>query len=108
MTPQISFNRSDIIGNELDNILQAHENGHLSGDGPFTKKCHAWLERKTGAPRAFLTHSCTAALEMTGLLLDLKRGDEGIMPSYTFVSSAKRIRFTPGCTRLRGYQKIHA
>ena len=85
MTPRIPFNRSEITGNELDNILQAHENGHLSGGGPFTKKCHAWLKQKTGAPRAFLTHSCTAALEMT---LGLKRGDEVIMPSYTFVSSA--------------------
>ena len=85
MTREIPFNRPYMTGNELDNILQAHENGHLSGGGPFTKKCHAWLKQKTGAPRALLTHSCTAALEMT---LGLKRGDEVIMPSYTFVSSA--------------------
>lgn len=84
----IPFNRPYMTGNELDCIAQAHANGHLSGDGPFTRKCHAWLQGNTGAARALLTHSCTAALEMSALLLDLAPGDEVIMPSYTFVSTA--------------------
>jgi dTDP-4-amino-4,6-dideoxygalactose transaminase len=77
-----------MTGSELEHIAQAHANGHLSGDGPFTKRCHAWLEQNTGAARALLTHSCTSALEMAALLLDLEEGDEVIMPSYTFVSTA--------------------
>ncbi len=77
-----------MTGNELDYISQAHSNGRLSGDGPFTRKCHDWLETKTGAPKALLTHSCTAALEMAALLLDICPGDEIIMPSYTFTSTA--------------------
>jgi dTDP-4-amino-4,6-dideoxygalactose transaminase len=77
-----------MTGRELDYIAEAHANGHLSGDGLFTKRCHAWLERTTGAERALLTHSCTAALEMAALLLDLEAGDEVIMPSFTFVSTA--------------------
>lgn len=84
----IPFNRPYMTGQELGLIAQAHANGHLSGDGPFTRRCHAWLEANTGASRALLTHSCTAALEMTALLLDLVPGDEVIMPSYTFVSTA--------------------
>ena len=88
MARQVPFNCPYMTGKELDNIRQAHKNRYLSGDGPFTQQCHAWLEQKTGASQAFLTHSCTAALEMTALILDLKRGDEVIMPSFTFVSSA--------------------
>ncbi|QSX79660.1 dTDP-4-amino-4,6-dideoxygalactose transaminase [Agrilutibacter solisilvae] len=84
----IPFNRPYMTGQELTLIAQAHANGHLSGDGPFTKRCHAWLEANTGASRALLTHSCTAALEMSALLLDMAPGDEVIMPSYTFVSTA--------------------
>ncbi len=84
----IPFNRPFLVGRELDYIGQAHANGHLSGDGPFTKRCHAWLQERTHASRALLTHSCTAALEMAALLLDLEPGDEVIMPSYTFVSTA--------------------
>ncbi|MCU6496657.1 dTDP-4-amino-4,6-dideoxygalactose transaminase [Rugamonas sp. A1-17] len=84
----IPFNKPFMTGRELWYIAQAHTNGHLSGDGQFTKKCHAWLERTTGARRALLTHSCTAALEMAALLADLQPGDEVIMPSYTFVSTA--------------------
>lgn len=84
----IPFNRPYMTGRELWLIAQAHTNGHLSGDGPFTKRCHAWLENNTGAATALLTHSCTAALEMSALLLDLVEGDEVIMPSYTFVSTA--------------------
>lgn len=84
----IPFNKPYMTGRELWLIAQAHANGHLSGDGKFTKSCHAWLEARTGASRALLTHSCTAALEMAALLLDLEPGDEVIMPSYTFVSTA--------------------
>lgn len=84
----IPFNRPYMTGQELQNISAAHAQGHLSGDGPFTKGCHAWLEQQTGACRALLMHSCTAALEMSALLLELGPGDEVIMPSYTFVSTA--------------------
>jgi dTDP-4-amino-4,6-dideoxygalactose transaminase len=77
-----------MTGRELAYIAQAHANGHLSGDGAFTKKCHAWLEAHTGASKALLTHSCTAALEMAAILGDIHAGDEVIMPSYTFVSTA--------------------
>jgi dTDP-4-amino-4,6-dideoxygalactose transaminase len=84
----IPFNWPYMTGKELYYIAEAHFNGKLAGDGPFTKKCHGWLEGRTGTAKALLTHSCTAALEMTALLLDLKPGDEVIMPSYTFVSTA--------------------
>lgn len=84
----IPFNKPYMTGRELQNIAQAHGEGHLSGDGPFTRQCNAWLEANTGARKALLTHSCTAALEMAALLLDLQPGDEVIMPSYTFVSTA--------------------
>ena len=85
---RIPFNRPYMTGRELGYIAEAHANGHLSGDGPFTRRCHAWLEATTGARKALLTHSCTAALEMAALLLDLAPGDEVIMPSFTFVSTA--------------------
>ena len=84
----IPFNRPYMTGQELAHITQAHNNGHLSGDGPYTKRCNAWLEQRTHASKALLTNSCTAALEMCALLLELKPGDEVIMPSYTFVSTA--------------------
>lgn len=77
-----------MTGREIGYIAQAHSNGHLSGDGMFTKKCHSWLEANTGTYKALLTHSCTAALEMAAILADIKPGDEVIMPSYTFVSTA--------------------
>jgi dTDP-4-amino-4,6-dideoxygalactose transaminase len=84
----IPFNRPYLVGRELENIAQAHAMGQLSGDGSFTRACHAWLERRTGTRKALLTHSCTAALEMAAILLDLQPGDEVIMPSFTFVSTA--------------------
>lgn len=84
----VPFNKPYMTGKELDYIAEAHSNGKLAGDGPFTTKCHHWLEEQTGALKALLTHSCTAALEMAALLLELKPGDEVIMPSYTFVSTA--------------------
>jgi dTDP-4-amino-4,6-dideoxygalactose transaminase len=84
----IPFNKPYMTGKELWNIAQAHANGHLAGDGQFSKKCQQWLEAKTGTKKALLTHSCTAALEMAAILADIKPGDEVIMPSYTFVSTA--------------------
>ena len=87
MTP-VAFNKPFLTGRELQYIRQAHENYHLSGDGPFTKRCQAWLERATGCEKALLTHSCTAALEMAAILADIAPGDEVIMPSFTFVSTA--------------------
>lgn len=85
---RIPFNRPYIAGTELYNIAQAHLKGHLAGDGEYTKHCQNWLERRTGCIKGLLTHSCTAALEMSALLLDIQPGDEIIMPSYTFVSTA--------------------
>lgn len=84
----IPFNKPYMTGDELRLIAEAHAAGHLSGDGRFTKECHAWLEARTNASKALLTHSCTAALEMAALLANLGPGDEVIMPSYTFVSTA--------------------
>jgi dTDP-4-amino-4,6-dideoxygalactose transaminase len=84
----IPFNKPFMTGRELGYIAEAHAGGHLSGDGPYTKRCHRWLQAQTGAGCALLTHSCTAALEMAALLLDLQPGDEVLMPSYTFVSTA--------------------
>lgn len=84
----IPFNKPYMTGREIDYITEAHASGHLAGDGEFTKKCHAWFENRLGTPRALLTHSCTAALEMAAILCDLSPGDEVIMPSYTFVSTA--------------------
>ncbi|TRZ47753.1 dTDP-4-amino-4,6-dideoxygalactose transaminase [bacterium] len=86
---KISFNRPFIVGKELFYIAQAViENRHTAGDGPFTKKCQAWLEECLGCRKALLTHSCTAALEMAAILADIQPGDEIIMPSFTFVSTA--------------------
>ena len=84
----IPFNKPYLTGNETKYIHDAHSRGQLAGDGYYTKLCHAWLEDFTGASKALLTHSCTAALEIAALLLDIKPGDEVIMPSYTFVSTA--------------------
>lgn len=88
MSKILPFNKPYMTGKELDYIAEAHANNMLAGDGPFTKQCHAWLEKKTGASKVLLTHSCTASLEMAAMLIDTKPGDEIIMPSYTFVSTA--------------------
>ncbi|RCV91607.1 dTDP-4-amino-4,6-dideoxygalactose transaminase [Billgrantia montanilacus] len=88
MTQDIQFNRPFMTGKELYYIAEAKFGNMLAGDGPFTRRCHEWLENKSGCDKALLTHSCTAALEMAALLLDIKQGDEIIMPSYTFVSTA--------------------
>ena len=84
----IPFNKPYMTGKELGYISEAHAKGHLSGDGAFTKRCNAWLEQRIGSRKALLTHSCTAALEMAAILADLQPGDEVIMPSFTFVSTA--------------------
>jgi dTDP-4-amino-4,6-dideoxygalactose transaminase len=88
VNPPIPFNRPYLTGKELAYIQQAHENLMLSGDGPLTAACERWLEGEVGCRRALLTHSCTAALEMAALLADVGPGDEVIMPSFTFVSTA--------------------
>src|SRR5438552_6782593 len=85
---QVPFNKPFLTGRELEYIRRAHENMHLSGDGPFTKRCQAWLERSIGCRKALLTHSCTGALEMAAILAVTEPGDEIIMPSFTFVSTA--------------------
>src|SRR5262245_3824550 len=85
---RIPFNRPFATGKETSYIARAMADGHLSGDGAFTKQCHAWLERHAGGGKALLTHSCTAALEMAAILAGLEAGDEVILPSYTFVSTA--------------------
>ena len=77
-----------MTGRELAYIEQAHRNHRLAGDGPFTAQCSRWLEQRTGATKALLTHSCTAALDMAAILAGIGPGDEVIMPSYTFVSTA--------------------
>ncbi len=87
-TGRIAFNKPYMCGKELQYIAEVHSTGCLGGDGPFTARCHAWLEQRTGCRRALLTHSCTASLEMSALLAGIQPGDEIIMPSYTFVSSA--------------------
>jgi dTDP-4-amino-4,6-dideoxygalactose transaminase len=84
----IPFNKPYLSGNELQDIKKAHSQGQLAGDGTFSKLCHEWLEQKTLCYKALLTHSCTAALEMAAMLIDIQSGDEVIMPSYTFVSTA--------------------
>lgn len=84
----IRFNEPPYTGKEMKNIQKAVENMHICGDGEFTKKCSEYLERTTGTAKCLLTTSCTHALEMAALLCDLKEGDEVILPSYTFVSTA--------------------
>ena len=97
---RIPFNRPFIVGRELRYVSQAVEAGNLAGDGEFTRRCSEWMERSFGADKVLLTHSCTAALEMSAILANIAPGDEVIMPSYTFVSTANafalrgaRIRF---------------
>ena len=84
----IPFNKPPIVGNEELFIVEAIRNEKLSGDGPFTKKCHEWFEKRLCCNKALLTPSCTHALEMAAILIDIQPGDEVIIPSYTFVSTA--------------------
>ena len=88
MLQPIPFNRPVLAGREVEYILDAIRRMHISGDGHFTAQCHQLIERLLGVPKVLLTTSCTHALEMTALLLDLVPGDEVIMPSFTFVSTA--------------------
>src|SRR4051794_5782240 len=87
MTIQIPFNKPAMIGSELDYIADSVRSGKISGDATYSKKCHALLESQLGVPKVLLTPSCTHALEMSALLLNLGRGDEVIIPSFTFVST---------------------
>lgn len=88
---RIPLSRPTVLGTELDYVAQSLGQSHLAGDGKFTKLCHGLIEQITATPKALLTHSCTGALEMMGLLIDLKPGDEVILPSFTFVSTANAI-----------------
>lgn len=84
----LPFNKPPYTGNEDQYVLQSMRSNHMSGDGPFTKKCHEWFEQNLPCKKTLLTPSCTAALEMAAILIDTQLGDEIIMPSYTFVSTA--------------------
>lgn len=93
MPPEITipFNRPRVAGHEIKHVQEAIARGQIAGDGYYTNRCHQWLENHLGSGRALLTHSCTAALEMAALLLNLSPGDEVIMPSFTFVSTANAV-----------------
>jgi dTDP-4-amino-4,6-dideoxygalactose transaminase len=100
----IPFNRPSTIGREVEYVTEALSSGHLSGDGAFTAKASRLLEESLGSPKVLLTTSCTHALEMAGLLLDLAPGDEVIVPSFTFVSTLNAIVLrgaTPVCVDIR-------
>ena len=84
----INFNVPPFTGKEMEYIRQTVENQKICGDGPFTKKCNEWIEEHTGTTKCLLTPSCTHATELAALLADIREGDEVIMPSYTFVSTA--------------------
>ncbi|MBV8468195.1 MAG: dTDP-4-amino-4,6-dideoxygalactose transaminase [Burkholderiales bacterium] len=88
MSSEIPFNIPSFVGKELYYIAQAVDGGQLSGDGAFSRRCEKWMESAFGSSRALLTHSCTAALEMSALMSDVGPGDEVIVPSWTFVTSA--------------------
>lgn len=85
---RIPFNRPAMMGRELEYIAEAVRGGHSAGDGPYGRRCQEWLERRLGVGKALLTTSCTHALEIAALLLDLRPGDEVIVPAFTFVSTA--------------------
>jgi len=84
---RVDFNRPTIVGREMEYMAEAIAYAHISGDGPFTKKCHLLLQEALGVPKALLTTSCTHALEMAAILLDIREGDEVIVPDFTFVST---------------------
>jgi dTDP-4-amino-4,6-dideoxygalactose transaminase len=95
-TLQIPFNRPSLVGNELDYIREAVSQGQLAGDGAFTELCQSWIANRVGAKAVLLTHSCTAALEMAAILIGIGPGDEVIMPSFTFVSTANAVVLRQG------------
>lgn len=84
----IPFNKPSLVGSEIEYLATALNAGHISGDGMFSRKCHSFLEEKLGVAKSLLTTSCTHALEMSALLLEIQSGDEVIMPAFTFVSTA--------------------
>jgi dTDP-4-amino-4,6-dideoxygalactose transaminase len=88
MQMNVPFNQVFVTGREIANLAEVVGSGKIGGDGPFTARCNGWLREQVGSPKALLTHSCTAALEMAALLCDIRPGDEVIMPSFTFVSTA--------------------
>lgn len=94
--PMIPFNKLYSTGQELPYLTEALLSGSLAGDGPFTQRCQLWLKQQTNCDQALLTHSCTSALEMAALLLNIQPGDEIIMPSYTFVSTANAFALRGG------------
>jgi dTDP-4-amino-4,6-dideoxygalactose transaminase len=98
---RVPFNQACLVGTEEGYIAEAVRIGHISGDGPFTKRCEAWLAERLGAARVLLTTSCTHALEMAALLLDVGPGDEVVVPSFTFVSTANAFA-------LRGARPVFA
>src|SRR5260221_13128862 len=85
---EIPFNRSSLLGRELEYIFQTMSIGQIAGDQTYSKKCHVLLERTLGVHKALVTTSCMRALEITAVLLDIQAGDEGIVPSFAFVSTA--------------------
>ena len=99
MAYRIPFNRPSIVGSELAYIGEALERGHISGDGPFSRRCETLLEQALGAPRALMTTSCTHALELAAALLDVGPGDQVIVPAFTFVTTA-------GAFAMRGAQIV--
>ena len=98
---KIPFNRTSLVGREMEYVVQAVANGHISGDGAFTRRCHELLERELCVRKALLTTSCTHALEMAAILLDIQPGDEVIAPSFTFVSTVNAFA-------LRGARPVFA
>jgi dTDP-4-amino-4,6-dideoxygalactose transaminase len=96
LSVSIPFNRPVLAGKEFDYIREAIALGQLAGDGTFTERCQRWLVNFTGAGAVLLTHSCTAALEMAAILIGIETGDEVIMPSYTFVSTANAVALRGG------------
>ena len=88
---RVPFNVPPLVGTELDYIARVLEKREFSGNGEFTRRCHEWLKQQCGASEAFITHSCTAALEMAAILAELEPGDEVVMPSFTFVSTANAV-----------------
>jgi len=88
---KVRFSRPAIVGRELEYVREAIEQGHLSSNGPFTHRCETWLAARMNAPRAHLTHSATAGLELAALLTELGPGDEAILPAFTFVSCANAV-----------------
>ena len=103
---RIPFNRPGLAGNELGYIRDSVASGRISGDGVFTEKCRRLLEQLLGARQVLLTTSCTTALELAALLLDLRSGDEVIMPAFTFVSTANAVVLR-GARRVRRYPPGH-